>query len=201
MTILWARHHSREAIRGHQSARRHLFTMLDAKGGRVKRNTYRPSPEKSFRATRWSKVMNSKKTTLSPSPKGRTESARTSLFRCGGDHRVCPARRSTRCSTRRRITWAPIKGGAKPYRLLAEAMRDADRSAIGRWAARGKQYLVNIRVAERRLILQELLYADEVRPVDEVEIPDENQPKRTCASQSVDRQHHLQGVRSNAIQG
>ena len=66
----------------------------------------------------------------------------------------------------------PDKGGAKPYRLLAEAMRDSGRSAIGRWAARGKQYLVNIRVVEQGLILQELLYADEVRPIDEVEIPD-----------------------------
>jgi len=68
----------------------------------------------------------------------------------------------------------PDKGGAKPYRLLAEAMRDSERSAIGRWAARGKQYLVNIRVLEHRLILQELLYADEVRPIDEVEVPDAN---------------------------
>lgn len=66
----------------------------------------------------------------------------------------------------------PDKGGAKPYRLLAEAMRDSGRSAIGRWAARGKQYLVNIRVVEQGLILQELLYADEVRSIDEVEIPD-----------------------------
>ncbi len=66
----------------------------------------------------------------------------------------------------------PDKGGAKPYRLLAEAMRDKGRSAIGRWAARGKQYLVNIRVVDEGLILQELLYADEVRPIGEIEIPD-----------------------------
>ena len=50
----------------------------------------------------------------------------------------------------------PDKGGAKPYRLLAEAMRASGRSAIGRWAARGKQYLVNIRVVEHGLIMQEL---------------------------------------------
>ena len=66
----------------------------------------------------------------------------------------------------------PDKGGAKPYRLLAEAMRQSGRSAIGRWAARGKQYLVNIRVVDEGLILQTLLYADEVRPMNEVEIPD-----------------------------
>ena len=66
----------------------------------------------------------------------------------------------------------PDKGGAKPYRLLAEAMRASGRSAIGRWAARGKQYLVNIRVVDDGLVLQELLYADEVRSMAEVEIPE-----------------------------
>jgi DNA end-binding protein Ku len=66
----------------------------------------------------------------------------------------------------------PDKGGAKPYRLLADAMRQSGRSAIGRWAARGKQYLVNIRVVEKGLVLQTLLYADEVRDIGDVEIPD-----------------------------
>lgn len=82
----------------------------------------------------------------------------------------------------------PDKGGAKPYRLLANAMRDSERSAIGRWAARGKQYLVNIRVVEHRLILQELLYADEVRPIDEVEVPDAsvNPKELTLAKQLID---------------
>ncbi|MGH6609959.1 MAG: Ku protein, partial [Burkholderiaceae bacterium] len=53
----------------------------------------------------------------------------------------------------------PDKGGAKPYKLLADAMRESGRSAIGRWAARGKQYLVNIRVVDQGLVLQQLLYA------------------------------------------
>ncbi|HVG04684.1 MAG TPA: Ku protein [Burkholderiaceae bacterium] len=82
----------------------------------------------------------------------------------------------------------PDKGGAKPYRLLANAMRDSGRSAIGRWAARGKQYLVNIRVVDKGLVLQELLYADEVRPIDDVEIPDANvSPKELAlATQLID---------------
>lgn len=66
----------------------------------------------------------------------------------------------------------PDKGGAKPYRLLAEAMRRAGRSAIGRWAARGKQYLVTLRVVEQGLVMQTLLYADEVRPITDIDIPD-----------------------------
>src|SRR5882672_3780309 len=43
---------------------------------------------------------------------------------------------------------APDKGGAKPYALLAKALRESERCALGRWAARGKQYIVMIRPVE-----------------------------------------------------
>ena len=66
---------------------------------------------------------------------------------------------------------APDKGGAKPYALLAKALRDAKRCAIGRWAARGKQYIVMIRPMEHGLVMQQLLYANEVRRIDDLDIP------------------------------
>jgi DNA end-binding protein Ku len=66
---------------------------------------------------------------------------------------------------------APDKGGAKPYALFARALRDSNRCALGRWAARGKQYIVMIRPVEDGLIMQQLLYADEVRSIKEVDIP------------------------------
>lgn len=66
---------------------------------------------------------------------------------------------------------APDKGGAKPYALLARALRQTERCALGRWAARGKQYIVMIRAVEDGLIMQQLLYADEVRSIKDVEIP------------------------------
>ncbi len=65
---------------------------------------------------------------------------------------------------------APDKGGAKPYSLFVEAMRKTGRSALGRYAARGKQYIVLLRPADDVLIMQQLLYADEVRTVDELGI-------------------------------
>ncbi len=43
----------------------------------------------------------------------------------------------------------PDKGGAKAYRLLALALERAGKAALGRYAARGKQYLVLIRAARR----------------------------------------------------
>ena len=63
----------------------------------------------------------------------------------------------------------PDKGGDKPYRLLAEAMRKTKRAAIASWAARGKQYLVLIRPFEDGLMLQQLRYADEIKSFEEVE--------------------------------
>ncbi|HEY6862719.1 MAG TPA: Ku protein [Burkholderiales bacterium] len=74
---------------------------------------------------------------------------------------------------------APDKGGAKPYALLAKALRETGRCALGRWAARGKQYIVMLRPATLdtgtgkadALVMQQLLYADEVRKIGEIEIP------------------------------
>ncbi|MBI1943107.1 MAG: Ku protein [Betaproteobacteria bacterium] len=66
---------------------------------------------------------------------------------------------------------APDKGGAKPYALFARALRESKRCALGRWAARGKQYIVMIRPVEEGLVMQQLLYAGEVRSIRELEIP------------------------------
>jgi DNA end-binding protein Ku len=63
----------------------------------------------------------------------------------------------------------PEKGADRAYRLLAEAMRRTGRTALARYAARGKQYLVQIRpLPEGGLVMQQLLYSDEVRPFSEV---------------------------------
>jgi len=66
---------------------------------------------------------------------------------------------------------APDKGGAKPYALLSKALRESKRCALGRWAARGKQYIVMIRPVDDGLVMQQLLYAGEVRSIKELEIP------------------------------
>jgi DNA end-binding protein Ku len=51
-------------------------------------------------------------------------------------------------------------------------MRETGRCALARWAARGKQYLVQLRPVADGLMMQQLLYADEVRPMSEIEIQD-----------------------------
>jgi DNA end-binding protein Ku len=66
---------------------------------------------------------------------------------------------------------APDKGGAKPYALFAQALRDTDRCALGRWASHGKQHIVMLRPFEEGLVMQQLLYGAEVRAIGELEIP------------------------------
>ena len=66
----------------------------------------------------------------------------------------------------------PDEGGDKAYHLLAEAMRQTGRSALAKWAARGKMYLVLIRPMGKGLVMQQLHYADEVRSIDDVPVGD-----------------------------
>jgi DNA end-binding protein Ku len=66
---------------------------------------------------------------------------------------------------------APDKGAAKPYALLTEALRQAGRCGVGRWAARGKGYLVILRPIGDVLAMQQLHYAADVRRASEVEVP------------------------------
>lgn len=64
----------------------------------------------------------------------------------------------------------PDKGGGRAYRLLAAALRETDRVAIAKYAARGKQYLVMIRPMEDGLMMEQLYYPDELRGFSEVDL-------------------------------
>jgi len=65
---------------------------------------------------------------------------------------------------------APDKRGGKPYALLAEAMRHSGRCALAKWAWKAKQYVVQVRPCEDGLVLQQLLYAEEVRSHKDLDI-------------------------------
>jgi DNA end-binding protein Ku len=65
---------------------------------------------------------------------------------------------------------APDKRGGKPYALLMEAMRESGRCALAKWAWKSKQYVVQVRAVEDGLVLQQLLYADEVRSLKDLNI-------------------------------
>jgi DNA end-binding protein Ku len=59
---------------------------------------------------------------------------------------------------------APDRGGARPYRLLRDALEDAQLVGIARYAARGKAYVVMVRPFENGLAMHQLRYADEIKP-------------------------------------
>ena len=75
---------------------------------------------------------------------------------------------------------APGTGGAKPYRLLHEAMREAGKVAIARVVIRSKESLVAIRPMGEALGMATMIFADEVIAPDSLdEISETTQVKTT----------------------
>src|SRR5215216_1745347 len=66
----------------------------------------------------------------------------------------------------------PDKGGDRAYRLLARALRESGKAALGQYAARGQQHLVLLRPHGNCLVMEQLHYSDELRPTSEVPIPE-----------------------------
>jgi DNA end-binding protein Ku len=64
----------------------------------------------------------------------------------------------------------PDKGGARAYKLLSLALAETGRVGIGKYAARGKQYLVMVRPMSEGLVLEQLHYPAELRAFSEVPI-------------------------------
>jgi DNA end-binding protein Ku len=62
----------------------------------------------------------------------------------------------------------PDKGGDRAYRLLAMALQETGRAALGQYAARGKQYLILLRPMNGMLVMEQLHYQDEIKPASEI---------------------------------
>lgn len=58
---------------------------------------------------------------------------------------------------------APAEGGQKVYELLRQAMRESGKVGIARVAIRSKETLACVRVTDRVLVMDTMLYPDEVR--------------------------------------
>jgi len=64
---------------------------------------------------------------------------------------------------------APGPGGAKPYRLLLEAMRETGKVAIARVVIRSKEQLVALRPMGDVLGMATMIFADEILPPDRLD--------------------------------
>jgi DNA end-binding protein Ku len=68
-------------------------------------------------------------------------------------------------------TDSPKKGGAgKSFLLLRKAMIKSSKVAVVKWVSRTNEYLGMMQPHGRGLLLKQLLYHEQVRPMDEVEI-------------------------------
>jgi DNA end-binding protein Ku len=65
----------------------------------------------------------------------------------------------------------PDARAAKPYALLSRSMERSGKVAIARMVLRTKQYLTAIRAKDGALVMATLLYADEVLPIEELDVP------------------------------
>jgi DNA end-binding protein Ku len=71
----------------------------------------------------------------------------------------------------------PETGGERAYKLLATAMRETERCALAKYAARGKQYLVLLRPYDGGLVMQQMHYQDEVKDFAEIPLGDAPEPR------------------------
>jgi len=65
---------------------------------------------------------------------------------------------------------APDKGGAKPYSLLATALKKANQCAVGRWTSRGTEHIIVVRAMEGGLAMHQLHFKAEIRTLKELGI-------------------------------
>jgi DNA end-binding protein Ku len=84
---------------------------------------------------------------------------------------------------------APGPGGAKPYRLLLDAMRESKKVAIARVVIRTKEQLTAIRPSRDALLMSTMIFHDEVIPTDRLdELPDADEVSTSDKELAMARQ-------------
>jgi len=71
----------------------------------------------------------------------------------------------------------PDKGGERAYKLLCEALKKSGLVGVAQYAARGKAYIVLMRPLGKGIVMQQMRYADEVRPMADVPLPEKVEVK------------------------
>ncbi len=91
---------------------------------------------------------------------------------------------------------APDKGGAKPYSLLATALKKAKQCAVGRWISRGKEHIVILRPMDDGLAMHQLHFKAEVRSIKDLGVEAAPVSERGAqAREPVDRTTRGQALR------
>jgi DNA end-binding protein Ku len=80
---------------------------------------------------------------------------------------------------------APLKGGAKAYALLREALRRSDRVGIGRVVIRTRQYTAAVYPRDQVLVVELLRYSHEIRDPGELDLPGESKKQLDLAEKEL----------------
>ncbi len=83
-------------------------------------------------------------------------------------------------------------GAARAYQLLAAALRKTGLSALAKQSARGKQYLVLLRPVKDGIVMQQLHYPAEIRPIADVGI-------ETCEVKDAELELAVQLIEQGAV--
>jgi DNA end-binding protein Ku len=62
----------------------------------------------------------------------------------------------------------PDRGAEKTYSLLVKAMEDSELAGIAKFVMRDRQHLGALRIRDGAITLEQLYFADEIRPLDEI---------------------------------
>ena len=99
----------------------------------------------------------------------------------------------------------PEKTGAKPYALLRQALIDADRMAVVTVALRNRTSIAVLRVRDDVIVLQTMMWPDEVRQpdfsVDVGEVKDAEVKMANMLVETLGRRLRLQRVRGRLRRG
>lgn len=81
----------------------------------------------------------------------------------------------------------PDKGAERAYKLLAAALTEARYAAVAKYVARGRQQLVVFRPLNGAIVMQQLRYADEVKKLGDIPIPNATvtEPELNLAKQFI----------------
>ena len=77
------------------------------------------------------------------------------------------------------------EGPLRAYRLLTEVMTDAEKVAIGQFVLRTKEYLVAVRARDGLLALTTMLFQQEIRPTDDLDLPTRKRPAKAKVDRAV----------------
>jgi DNA end-binding protein Ku len=81
---------------------------------------------------------------------------------------------------------APERRGEKTYALLRDALAGTGKIGIASVVLHSKQHLAALIPTERMLALNTLRWSDEIRPLDEVRLPDENAKRSGVSARELD---------------